>query len=670
MAQVPSVPLPNVSPSTAPVPLQNLNAPPLAFGANAGSEQLASLGKAASDTSDILTQHANTFQALVNKQQADDGFTRFIPALNEMKTTFQDANKGSMDAVLKLPDLYKNIEQLRAQGTAGLSPVAAQEYNTQTRRYLAGEQATLSTWAVTQKNVAIEKSTNSVIDLTSAQMAAHPGDATVQANGAQMLGQQAAILAHQNNWTSNDTKDFLQKVLGKVYVDQAQNAIAAGDLGAAQAIRDQHVDLMTADQLNTINRSLGVKEVSATAINDAMAIRTGTLDAGGAPSDPKTVVAPLLSLGATMTSGTRTPEHNAEVGGVANSYHLTGHAADLVPPPGMSMAQLAQEANTRLPGAKVINEGTHVHVQWGGKTASSTPASPLTLQSNEDPNAYLARVEPVITQLVQSKYPGNPTQQQASFNSMMTAARQQASVANETHKATYTQLGTAILDGNIQDEAGLASAYPNAAANIANLPPNYQLALKSDLKHNANEVTPARYGNIEALTGLQHDNPQAFVATDLTKVDLPSATRLVWMKTQETTKAQLGKAQKTTQLQTVLSYPQTQAAMNGLGISKKDDPDTYYQFVGAIATELEHFQGKATPKDIQGIVSNVTATAGQKKGLFGSTMGILGGAEGEPSFKVPQEEHDAIVASLEKRGLNTTNEALIASIYREKHRGR
>lgn len=108
---------------------------------------------------------------------------------------------------------------------------------------------------------------------------------------------------------------------------------------------------------------------------DPFAGRGGPQAAPTAAGDPQAAVAPLLSMGARMTSGTRTPEHNAEVGGVANSYHLTGHAADLVPPAGMTMAQLETEARQRMPGARVINEGTHVHVQWGGSAGGPAPAA-------------------------------------------------------------------------------------------------------------------------------------------------------------------------------------------------------------------------------------------------------------------------------------------------------
>jgi hypothetical protein len=95
------------------------------------------------------------------------------------------------------------------------------------------------------------------------------------------------------------------------------------------------------------------------------------VDKNGTPAvapDIGAVDGVIGSLGGRVTSATRSPAHNAEVGGVPNSYHLTGQARDVVPPQGVALAAFADNLKRSLPGYDVLNEGDHVHVEPGPRS--------------------------------------------------------------------------------------------------------------------------------------------------------------------------------------------------------------------------------------------------------------------------------------------------------------
>ena len=75
-----------------------------------------------------------------------------------------------------------------------------------------------------------------------------------------------------------------------------------------------------------------------------------------------------LFPGATVTSGARTAEKNAEVGGVANSQHLDAAAMDFVLPKGKTVADVRAALTAKgLPISELIDEGDHIHWAWGQK---------------------------------------------------------------------------------------------------------------------------------------------------------------------------------------------------------------------------------------------------------------------------------------------------------------
>lgn len=82
-----------------------------------------------------------------------------------------------------------------------------------------------------------------------------------------------------------------------------------------------------------------------------------------APSAGGDIFSGLTSAvpGLTITSAQRSPEHNREVGGVPNSYHLTGQARDILPPNAQQAPMVRQWAAAN--GMEVLNEGDHWHLE-------------------------------------------------------------------------------------------------------------------------------------------------------------------------------------------------------------------------------------------------------------------------------------------------------------------
>ncbi|WP_398572861.1 D-Ala-D-Ala carboxypeptidase family metallohydrolase, partial [Staphylococcus aureus] len=61
-----------------------------------------------------------------------------------------------------------------------------------------------------------------------------------------------------------------------------------------------------------------------------------------------------------MTSGVRSAERNAQVGGQSNSQHLNGTAADYAVPTNQKPAFISR---ARQLGYHAIDEGDHIHLQ-------------------------------------------------------------------------------------------------------------------------------------------------------------------------------------------------------------------------------------------------------------------------------------------------------------------
>lgn len=112
----------------------------------------------------------------------------------------------------------------------------------------------------------------------------------------------------------------------------------------------------------------------------------------------------------TMTSGARSAERNAQVGGQPNSQHLNGTAADYAVPANQKPAFISR---ARQLGYQAIDEGDHIHLQLPRSTggganmfagrrpedeAAAVEAAKLNAQQQFLPQELAARTQAALTQ--------------------------------------------------------------------------------------------------------------------------------------------------------------------------------------------------------------------------------------------------------------------------------
>lgn len=108
----------------------------------------------------------------------------------------------------------------------------------------------------------------------------------------------------------------------------------------------------------------------------------------------------LRALGANVTSGLRSPQHNKAVGGQPNSYHLLDQARDIAKGGGLTLGGIKAAFHERgILLKEALDEGDHFHIAWGkqfGKVASANnEAAKSTRALASDLSAIRGSFDPV-----------------------------------------------------------------------------------------------------------------------------------------------------------------------------------------------------------------------------------------------------------------------------------
>jgi hypothetical protein len=125
---------------------------------------------------------------------------------------------------------------------------------------------------------------------------------------------------------------------------------------------------------------------------------SGTSAKPSAATLPALDLAPIKKIGAefgTVTSTKRDPKHNRDVGGVPNSYHLSGHAIDIARHKGVSHAAIkAAYENAGYKLIESLDEGDHSHFAFAsGPSHNGEPQQRRPVQGGAERVIALAQAK-------------------------------------------------------------------------------------------------------------------------------------------------------------------------------------------------------------------------------------------------------------------------------------
>ncbi len=609
--------------------LPQLNTRASGFGSQI-ADSVGRLGGALNQASDALAQHALKMQDQDNHALADDAISNFMLQQNELLYNPEHGyyNSSGKDALDQFTPARDSLMKLR-EDTAGALPneQARDLFDSATRSQVQFNIGNMGSHAAAGRKEWITKSADAVINqVTNTAILNYNSDA---ATDEAMNTVREKVAAKADAMGLDDPAIVNQLIVeqaGKVWSGRIQQ-MAINDPVAAQAMYDKNRDMLPPETQIALGRQLQAQVLP----QEARAI-VEQLKVGQAPAEAGKVIGPFANAedartqitalvpGTIFTSGQRTPEHNAAVGGVANSNHLDGRAWDMVPPRGMTMAQLADKMKgSGLGFSKVLNEGDHVHVQWNAGAAPGLPTGrsiDITAHSTEFIQA--ARDAAVAARPTNFQFQDqveNLARQEVSQR----AAEQRAQEIESMDRLATVVAGGPTDSGPKATNLSQITSNPQLARDWAALPASSQRTITNMMKANANEVTPQRQENYLNLLGYSLRNPAGFKDVDLAKYDLTPENFKSLSASQVRA---ISHAAPNPQIGHMLAMPEVRGMLQSAGVKQPGQPgfqpkDTHFNgFVGSMSEVMNTFQEVHGRPPNDNEIKQLTAQQLQKSGGF------------------------------------------------------
>lgn len=531
---MPTVPEYNtqLAPKVDAAPQLAANATPAAFGAGTG-QALANVGQGLDQAASALADHAVRMQQQDNQAWANAAYANTVDTLNSALYDPQNGyfTKNGKDAMDSFVPTRDSLVQSR-QDIADSAPNKAAQllYDADSRRLLASTVQSMSSHAATQRQNYLTQSADAVIEQSVNNAALNNNDELGWAINMGQIHNAVMQKASLAGWSDDQAQVEFENQQSKAWTARLDQMSVTDPVGAQQLF-DQNRDKLVGTQQTTVGRALNAAALPQEVRTVYQSVTAGLpiAEAAGAvgpfanAQDAKDRISALVP-GAVFTSGLRTPEHNAAVGGVSDSDHLEGRAWDVVPPPGESMAQMYTTLESSgIPWKQILNEGNHIHVAW-----NAPGAAPIGNQTSTDIRASTGSIVDAVRAAAAAARPDDKVFQDQAETYARSQIAQDAQVKYYQEIQGTNQLVSAVDGGpmgngpKVTDISQITND-PQLRAAWNSSTPETQRSILGYIKSNVTASTriaptPALQQQYESLLTESKIDPEKFAGEDLSKL--------------------------------------------------------------------------------------------------------------------------------------------------------